>query len=85
MSRTFRDRVLALAETQPFARRLVNSGAAVGGDLLRRLGAERPGRVCARRYARHTRPGAAAQDAPLDNGWLFDYLEWGLPGYLVQP
>ena len=44
-SRTFRDGALALAETEPFARRLVNSGRLSVGHLLRRLAAQRAGRL----------------------------------------
>ena len=41
----FRDSVLALAETEPFARRLVNSGPALGRHLLRRLAPQRRRRL----------------------------------------
>ena len=51
-SRTFRDSVLALAETEPFARRLVNSGRLIGRHLLRRLAPQRPRRLCRRASAR---------------------------------
>ena len=74
ISRVFRDSALALAETEPFARRLVNSGrlsiatcygqSALNGPDEFVLG-EAPA-VC---------PGAAALDAPLDNGdWLLDRI-----------
>jgi len=71
MSRIFRDAVLDLAETQPFARPLVNSGrlslpstyqsSPLNGPNCAGL----PGRLC---------PGAPAVDAPFDEGWLLDRL-----------
>ena len=63
-SRTFRDGVLALAETEPFARRLVNSGrlsvaACYDGSPLNGPDGFAAGECP------QTRPGAAALDAPL--------------------
>ncbi|MBX9589320.1 MAG: FAD-dependent oxidoreductase [Hyphomonadaceae bacterium] len=80
ISRVFRDGALALAETEPFARRLVNSGrlstaTCYAGSILNTaddfsLG-EAPA-VC---------PGAAALDAPLEaGGWLLDRLGDGFTG-----
>jgi 3-(3-hydroxy-phenyl)propionate hydroxylase len=68
-SRALRDATLALAETEPFARRLINAGrlstpARYDRSLLNGpdglAGGEAPA-VC---------PGAAALDAPLDDGWF---------------
>lgn len=74
ISRVFRDSALALAETEAFARRLVNSGrlstaTCYGQSALNGPDGLAPGEapaVC---------PGAAALDAPLDNGaWLLDRI-----------
>jgi 3-(3-hydroxy-phenyl)propionate hydroxylase len=85
ISRVFRDGALALAETEPFARRLINSGrlsAATfyeysplnGADGF--VGGEAPA-VC---------PGAAALDAPLaDGGWFLDMLSAGFTGVWFSP
>ncbi len=76
VSRAFRDGALALAATEPFARRLVNSGrlsvaACYDGSPLNGpdgfAEGEAPG----------VRPGAAALDAPLGDGWLLDRLGRG--------
>jgi 3-(3-hydroxy-phenyl)propionate hydroxylase len=69
ISRTFRDSVLALAETEPFARRLVNSGrlsvaSCYDGSPLNGPDGFAAGECVA------VRPGAAALDAPLVDGWL---------------
>ena len=78
-SRMFRDGVLALAETEPFARRLVNSGRLStatcydGSPLNGRDG-------FAEGEAPAVRPGAAALDAPLDDGWLLHRLGHGFTG-----
>ncbi|MFM9943240.1 MAG: FAD-dependent oxidoreductase [Hyphomicrobiaceae bacterium] len=68
-----RDAVLDLAATEPFARRLLNSGrlslpATYDGSLLNGQDGFGAGEVPA------LRPGAAAIDAPLGNGWLLDEL-----------
>jgi 3-(3-hydroxy-phenyl)propionate hydroxylase len=75
ISRVFRDSALALAETEPFARRLVNSGrlstaTCYGQSALNGPDGFAPGEapaVC---------PGAAAHDAPLDDdgAWLLDRI-----------
>ncbi|MEM9012961.1 MAG: FAD-dependent oxidoreductase [Pseudomonadota bacterium] len=71
ISRIFRDAVLDLAEEQPFARPLVNSGRLSlptvydGGPLNGPDALAGPKR---------TRPGAPAVDAPLGDGWLLDRL-----------
>jgi 3-(3-hydroxy-phenyl)propionate hydroxylase len=70
ISRAFRDGALALAATEPFARRFVNSGrlsvaTSYGHSVLN--GADE----FAVAEAAAVRPGAAAQDTPLDDGgWL---------------
>jgi 3-(3-hydroxy-phenyl)propionate hydroxylase len=78
-SRMFRDGVLALAETEPFARRLVNSGrlsvaTCYDGSPLNGPDGFSPGDCPA------TRPGAAALDAPLDGGWFLGSRGAGFTG-----
>ncbi|HSF91936.1 MAG TPA: FAD-dependent oxidoreductase, partial [Paracoccaceae bacterium] len=71
ISRIFRDAVLDLAETQEFARPLVNSGrlsVPCTYDDSPLNGAD-DSRMPAR-----TRPGSPAVDAPLPDGWLLDQL-----------
>jgi 3-(3-hydroxy-phenyl)propionate hydroxylase len=75
----FRDAVLALAESEPFARRLVNSGrlsvaACYDGSAL-----NGPDEFAAGECPQ-VRPGAAALDAPLGNGWLLARLGAGFTG-----
>jgi 3-(3-hydroxy-phenyl)propionate hydroxylase len=70
-SRAFRDAALALAETEPFARPLINSGrlstpACYDGSPLNGPDGFADGDTPARR------PGAAGLDVPLDGGWLLD-------------
>jgi 3-(3-hydroxy-phenyl)propionate hydroxylase len=80
MSRVFRDGALALAETEPFARRLINSGrlstaTCYASSPLNGPDAFAPGEAPA------VRPGAAALDAPLDDeSWLLDALGDGFTG-----
>jgi 3-(3-hydroxy-phenyl)propionate hydroxylase len=76
MSRAFRDGVLALAATEPFARRLVNSGrlsvaACYDGSPLNGPDGFAAGDTPA------ARPGAAAPDAPLGRNWLLRQLGGG--------
>lgn len=84
MSCIFRDGVLALAETEPFARRLVNSGRLTmatcydGSPLNGRDGFDAGECPLAR-------PGAAALDAPLDNGWFLARLGGGFTGVWFSP
>jgi 3-(3-hydroxy-phenyl)propionate hydroxylase len=71
-----RDGALALAATEPFARRLVNSGrlsvaACYDGSALNGPDGFAEGEAPA------VRPGAAAVDAPLGNVWLLDELGRG--------
>jgi 3-(3-hydroxy-phenyl)propionate hydroxylase len=81
-SRAFRDGALALAATEPFARRLVNSGrlsvaACYDGSPLNGPDGFAEGE------ARGVRPGAAAADAPLGNGWLLEHVGGGFVGLLL--
>ena len=78
-SRTLRDGVLALAASEPFARRLVNSGrlsvaATYDGSPLNTPDGFTAGDCPT------TRPGAAALDAPLGDGWLLAALDRGFTG-----
>jgi 3-(3-hydroxy-phenyl)propionate hydroxylase len=78
-SRTLRDSVLALAATEPFARRLVNSGrlsvaTCYDGSPLNGPDGFAAGECPA------ARPGAAALDAPLGNSWLLHTLGRGFAG-----
>jgi 3-(3-hydroxy-phenyl)propionate hydroxylase len=78
-SRAFRDATLALAETEPFARRLINSGrlstpASYAGSPLTGPDGFAPGETPA------VRPGAAAPDAPVGAGWMLDRLGRGFTG-----
>jgi 3-(3-hydroxy-phenyl)propionate hydroxylase len=73
ISRAFRDAVLALAASEPLARRLVNSGrlsvaACYDGSPLNGPDGFSAGDCPA------TRPGAAALDAPVAEGWLLGAL-----------
>ena len=79
VSRAFRDGVLALAETQPAARRLVNSGrlsvaTSYDGSPLNGPDDAFAGECPA------ARPGAAALDAPVGNGWLLEAVGDGFVG-----
>ncbi len=83
-SQIFRDSVLALAETEPFARRLVNSGrltvaTCYDGSPLNGDDAFAAG------DCPQARPGAAALDAPLGNGWLLHALSPGFTGVCFSP
>lgn len=74
VSRMFRNAVLTLAETQPFARTIVNSGrlsvpCTYDGSVLN-------GDDCAPMPAR-TRPGSSCPDAPLGKDWLLHKLGHG--------
>ncbi len=82
ISRAFRDGALALAATEPFARRLVNSGrlsvaACYDGSALNGPDEFAEGEAPA------VRPGAAALDAPLGGGWLTESLGGGFVGLLL--
>lgn len=74
VSKMFRNAVLALAETVPFARTVVNSGRLslpCTYDLSALNGADHPDMPA------RTRPGAPCTDAPLDGGWLLPHLGGG--------
>jgi 3-(3-hydroxy-phenyl)propionate hydroxylase len=78
-SRILRDSVLALAASEPFARRLVNSGrlsvaACYDGSPLNTPDGFTEG------DCPPARPGAAALDAPLGDGWLLAALGHGFTG-----
>jgi 3-(3-hydroxy-phenyl)propionate hydroxylase len=80
ISRTFRDSVLALAETEPFARRLVNSGRLSVATTYADSALNGPDEF-AEGECPAVRPGAAALDAPLDGGgWLLGALGDGFCG-----
>jgi 3-(3-hydroxy-phenyl)propionate hydroxylase len=83
-SRTFRDSVLALAETEPFARRLVNSGrlsVATCYDASPLNGED----GFAAGECPAARPGAAVLDAPLGKRWLLHALGEGFAGVCFAP
>lgn len=83
MSRIFRDGALALAGTEPFARRLINSGrlsTATCYDASPLNGPDELGGG----YATAARPGAAAPDGPLENGWLLDRIGGGFAGLWIS-
>jgi 3-(3-hydroxy-phenyl)propionate hydroxylase len=74
VSRMFRDAVLKLAETRPFARSIVNSGrlsvpCTYDGSSLN-------GPDCAA-LPQRARPGSAAADVPIGNDWLLRRLGRG--------
>jgi 3-(3-hydroxy-phenyl)propionate hydroxylase len=81
-SRAFRDATLALAETEPFARRLINSGrlstpACYTHSPLNGADALGQGEAPA------LRPGAAALDVPLDGRWLLDRVGGGFAAIIL--
>jgi 3-(3-hydroxy-phenyl)propionate hydroxylase len=77
VSRLFRDAVLHLAKTRPFARRLVNSGRLSVPAVLR----DSPlNTVDEDAFAGALVPGAPAADGPLDGGWLLRRLG---PGFTL--
>src|SRR5262245_55125179 len=83
-SRMFRDGVLALAETEPFARRLVNSGRLATAACYDGSPLNGPDGFAAGECAQG-RPGAAALDAPVDGGWLLRRLGGGFAGVWFSP
>ena len=83
-SRMFRDGVLALAETEPFARRLVNSGRLSTATCYEGSPLNGPDGFAAGE-APAVRPGAAALDAPVDGGWLLHRLGGSFTGAWFGP
>jgi 3-(3-hydroxy-phenyl)propionate hydroxylase len=74
VSKMFRNAVLTLAETLPFARTIVNSGrlsvpCTYDGSALN--GPDHP------RMPASTRPGSPCPDAPVGQGWLLPHLGQG--------
>ncbi|HEX2117022.1 MAG TPA: FAD-dependent oxidoreductase [Alphaproteobacteria bacterium] len=85
-SRLFRNAVLALAETHPFARRLVNSGRLSVPTVNRASPLDTPDLD---RFDGGVAPGCAALDAPIAtdsrDGWLLPVLNGGFSGlYFTQ-
>jgi 3-(3-hydroxy-phenyl)propionate hydroxylase len=72
-SRALRDATLALAETEPFARRLIDSGRLSTPTRYQASPLNGPDGFAAGE-ARVVAPGAAALDAPLGSGWLLGAL-----------
>jgi 3-(3-hydroxy-phenyl)propionate hydroxylase len=81
MSRIFRDAALALAESEPFARRLINSGRLSTPTCYAQSSLNGPDELAGEAPA--ARPGAAALDAPHDNGWLLHALGGDFVGLWV--
>ena len=85
ISRIFRDSALALAETEPFARRLINSGRLSTATCYGASPLNGPDQFAAGE-APAVRPGAAALDAPLaDGGWFLDRLGSGFTAVWFSP
>ena len=78
-SAIFRDAVLALAETESFARRLVNSGRLSVATTYRASPLSSVDGFGASDCPQLA-PGAAALDAPLGEGWLLDVIDGGFSG-----
>ena len=83
-STVLRDSVLALAETEPFAQRLVNSGrlsvaTSYRDSPLNGTDGFMPGE-CA-----NVAPGAAALDAPVNDSWLLDAIAGKFAGVWFHP
>ena len=81
MSRTFRDGALALAETEPFARRLINSGRLSTPTCYAQSSLNGPDELAGEAPA--VCPGAAALDAPHAGGWLLHGLGGTFTGLWV--
>jgi 3-(3-hydroxy-phenyl)propionate hydroxylase len=78
-SRALRDATLALAETEPFARRLINSGRLSTPARYDRSPLNGPDGFAAGE-APALCPGAAALDAPLADGWFLGTIGGGFTG-----
>ena len=74
VSKTFRNAVLQLARTQPFARKLVNSGRLSVPAFYRDSPLNTPDDAS---FDTHMLPGAPIEDAPIERdgkaGWLIDH------------
>ncbi len=81
ISRIFRDAVLQLAETLPFARRIINSGRLSTATDLKSSPLSSPDEPG---FTSTMRPGTAAADAPVRignrDGWLLEQLRGGFHG-----
>ncbi|MFC3052578.1 FAD-dependent oxidoreductase [Kordiimonas pumila] len=75
MSRIFRDAVLELASEVAFARPLVNSGRLSTAVCYPESSLNTPDRDDW--SGKGIKPGAPALDAPIGNGWLYDFLQAG--------
>ncbi|GGE01182.1 3-(3-hydroxy-phenyl)propionate hydroxylase [Gemmobacter megaterium] len=71
VSRLFRNAVLALAETQPFARTIVNSGRLSVPCIYDGSALNGPDAIG---LPARTRPGSPCPDAPVPGGWLLRRL-----------
>jgi 3-(3-hydroxy-phenyl)propionate hydroxylase len=78
-SRALRDATLALAETEPFARRLINSGRLSTPARYDASPLNGPDGFAAGE-APAVAPGAAALDAPLGDAWLLGAIGGGFTG-----
>ena len=83
MSRIFRDGALALAGTEPFARRLINSGRLSTATCYEASPLNGPDELGSGE-APAARPGAAAPDGPLENGWVLDRIGGGFAGLWIS-
>ncbi len=83
MSRIFRDGALALAATEPFARRLINSGRLSTATCYQASPLNGPDELGGS-DAPWARPGAAAPDGPLQNGWLLGRIGGGFAGLWIS-
>jgi 3-(3-hydroxy-phenyl)propionate hydroxylase len=72
--RRFRNAALALARTQPFARRFVNSGRL---SLPTAYAGSKLSTPCSERWAAGPMPGAPIPDAPLGQGHLSERMDGG--------
>jgi 3-(3-hydroxy-phenyl)propionate hydroxylase len=88
VSRVFRDAALELAESQPFARRIVNSGRLSVPAILRESSLNTPD-TPADTFTGAMGPGSPAADAPILRGgkpaWLLDALGNGFNLMLFAP